>query len=696
MTAVSSKAGYLVAVLATVAALIVDELLFSVLGLPPVVLILVPPIMAAAWLGGLMPGLLATALAFVAAIFFVIEPNGLSGLGEFHNQVRAILLVVVGAVISGLCEQLHRSRAHEHALRSEAEADAIRHRLEAVQGKQGEMDLAVLKDRLAVDLADMQHLHELSTRLVRHGDSRALFDQILDAAIAITGTDKGALQMFCPVSGSLHIAAQRGFGQPFLDFFASVYPGVSSCGVALDRGERVIVEDITRSPLFAGTPALDVELQAGVRAIQSTPLTSRSGKTLGMLSTHYRKPHRPSERTLRLLDLLARLAADSIERTQTEEALQEADRRKDHFLATLAHELRNPLTPIRNSLYVLQRVGSDDPMAQQVQGIMERQVDHLVRLVDDLLDVSRITQDKIELRREHVDITAIVRHAVEISRITMGKRHHRLNVELPPDPLVVDADPVRLAQVLSNLLNNAAKFMEEGGQIWVNVRRENNALRLSVRDSGAGMPPELLAHVFDLFFQGKGPRGRSPDGLGIGLTLVHRLVELHGGRIEARSDGVGRGSEFIVRLPLVAPLPAESSTEASHDRQRTAPQAVLVVDDNADVVTSLTLLLRLAGVNHIYVAHDGVAALAALRQHQPKVALVDIGMPGMDGYEVARYVRQQPAFDETKLVALTGWGQEDDRRLAREAGFDHHLVKPVDPIKLEDLLASLTVPATSS
>jgi signal transduction histidine kinase len=374
------------------------------------------------------------------------------------------------------------------------------------------------------------------------------------------------------------------------------------------------------------------------------------------------------------------------ERARAEAALRVLDRRKDEFLAMLAHELRNPLAPISNSLHILSLTMADDPAVRRVVEMMERQVAHLVRLVDDLLEMSRINQGKIALRRELVELAVVVRTAVEASRPLIDAAGHRLSVSIPPDPITLHADPVRVAQVLENLLNNSAKYTPKGGEIALAVVPENGTVRISVRDSGAGIPAELLPRVFDLFAQVEQAGRRSGGGgLGIGLTLVKSLVELHGGRVEARSEGPGRGSEFTAILPRVA-TPATPPPQAPRPAlSRLPPRRVMVVDDNRDAADSLGALLRSLGCE-VTVAYSGAEALARLGREQPKVVLLDIGMPELDGHEVARRIRRLEGFDRVTLIALTGWGQEQDMDRSRAAGFDHHLIKPADLGALETLL----------
>jgi CheY-like chemotaxis protein/two-component sensor histidine kinase len=333
--------------------------------------------------------------------------------------------------------------------------------------------------------------------------------------------------------------------------------------------------------------------------------------------------------------------------------------------------------------------GKADPTAESVREMMERQVGHMVRLVDDLLDVSRITRGRIELRTEAVDLAAVVRSALETSRPLIEAAGHRLTVAVPDEPLPLQADPVRLAQVIANLLNNAAKYTEEGGQIWLTARREGDEGVVSVRDTGLGIPADMLPRVFDMFAQVNRTLKRAQGGLGIGLTLSRNLVELHGGTLSASSPGPGQGSEFTMRLPLArAGRQAPEAVRPDEGQPSAGPaRRILIVDDNRDAAEALGLLLQFLG-NEVRVVHDGPSALEAAGAYRPAVVFLDIGMPGMDGYAVARELRARAEHDELVLIALTGWGQEEDRLRSRAAGFDHHLIKPVDLDALQALLAS--------
>jgi len=380
---------------------------------------------------------------------------------------------------------------------------------------------------------------------------------------------------------------------------------------------------------------------------------------------------------------------DVTKRKLAEDALKEADRRKDEFLATLAHELRNPLAPIRNGLQVMKLAKNNAEAIEHSRAMMERQLAQMIRLIDDLLDVSRISRGKVELKRERVDLAKVVQQAVENSRPLIEQGGHELVVDVSPDPIYVDADVTRLAQVYANLLNNAAKYTEPGGHIRLTVERTGSDAVVTVGDNGVGIAAHMLPKVFELFTQVDRSLEKSQGGLGIGLSLVKGLVEMHGGSVEARSDGHGTGSEFVVRVPVVLSVLGEirgeggSESIESGDRHR-----ILVVDDNRDGAESLAMMLTLMG-NELRTAHDGLEALDVAAAFRPDLILLDIGMPRLNGYDTARRIRAQPWGKNTVLVALTGWGQEEDRQKTHDAGFNAHMVKPVDLAALEILLANL-------
>ena len=381
----------------------------------------------------------------------------------------------------------------------------------------------------------------------------------------------------------------------------------------------------------------------------------------------------------RLADDLRRLAAD----------LSEVDRRKNEFLATLAHELRNPLAPMSNMLEVVKRANGDGAVLQRAHETLERQLGQMIRLVDDLLDLNRITHDRLELRRSEVELSSVVQQAVEVARPLLDSAEHHLIVELPDEPIYLYADRARLAQLFGNLLNNSCKYTRPEGIVSISAKRIGDEVEVIVKDNGAGIPQDKLNSIFDMFMQVDRTSEHSQGGLGIGLTLVKRLTEMHGGSIEARSAGEGQGSEFVVRLPVLSRDEVAAQHGPDVESESQPQRRVLIVDDNRDSADSLAMLMEITG-NKTYMAHDGIEAVAAVEKYRPEVVLLDIGLPGLDGHEVCRRVREQPWGKDIVVIALTGWGQEDDRRKSEEAGFNGHLVKPVDYDKLLELLASLT------
>ena len=444
-----------------------------------------------------------------------------------------------------------------------------------------------------------------------------------------------------------------------------------------------VIKDFLPSVLEKGHGEVEVRFrhfktnQARWMAYKVLTLPDASGKPIAFATVSQDVTERK-----RLADNLRALAAD----------LSEADRRKNEFIATLAHELRNPLAPISNAVRVLRRGDSDESATRTAFDMLQRQVGQLSRLVDDLLDLSRVTRGRIELRKEPVELRTVARQAVEAVQSLYGHMKHELTLSMPEKPLQLEADPTRLAQILGNLLNNACKFTDRGGRIAVSVERVDAQAVVRVRDNGIGVAAEQMPRLFEMFAQAESSLDRTRDGLGIGLTLVKTLVEMHGGSVVARSEGLGHGCEFEVRLPA---LPERFL--ASQDHRAAAParahssRRVLVVDDNLDGAESLAMLLELEG-HEAHVAHDGLSAIASAERLAPDAVLLDIGLPGMNGYEICRRLRETPWGKRLTIVALTGWGQEEDRRRSKAAGFDTHLVKPVDSELLLELLADVGGP----
>ena len=461
---------------------------------------------------------------------------------------------------------------------------------------------------------------------------------------------------------------------------------------ALRRGGlKRLVETLGRQPAWSDLPLLVLTGEGA-----DSELALRSLETLGNVTLLERPVRVPAlvsavRAALRGRRRQYQIRDHLVETKRTADTLREADRRKDEFLAILAHELRNPLAPLRHALEMLRLAPESREAAGWARDIMERQVGQMVRLIDDLLDLSRVSRGKVRLERQPVAMEAIVHDALEVCRPAIDAVGHALHVSLPDAPVVLEGDRTRLVQILCNLLSNAAKYTPPGGRIEVAARAEAEEAVISVSDNGVGIPAPMLARVFDMFTQVENTLERSQGGLGIGLTLVKRLTELHGGRVEAHSEGSGHGSRFVLRLPRARQAALddgraqEPAAPKAGRRQRLA-QRILVADDNRDAADSLASMLRLLG-HDVKIAYDGAEAVALAESFRPQLALLDIGMPRLNGYEAARAIRAQAAPREVLLVALTGWGQPEDRRRSRLAGFHHHFVKPVDPAMLTRLLS---------
>lgn len=441
---------------------------------------------------------------------------------------------------------------------------------------------------------------------------------------------------------------------------------------------RLTQQDLEHHPAWKGF-GRHAPSHPPMRGWLAVPLVGHGGKNLGLIQTSDKYEGEFDEQDEAILTQLAAIAAVGIENARLYDSLREQDRRKDEFLATLAHELRNPLAPIRTGLEVLSFV-DDAGRATQIRAMMERQLTHLVRLVDDLMDVARVSQGKVELKRERVSLRSIVEAALESSRPLIEAAQHRLSV-LPIDAsLFVHGDLTRLAQSLGNIVNNAVKYSPRGSAIELSVLREQKDVLIRVKDTGIGITREMLPKIFDLFTQVGHSIDRAQGGLGIGLSLVAKLVEIHGGRVIAESEGLGKGSTFIIRLPL---LQDTRSPTASLDNGRRKFEStvkgkrIMVIDDNVDAAQALSILLEHAG-HHVTTVHDGLDALQAAKDIMPELIFMDIGLPRMSGYDVAAALRKNPALNGILLIATTGWGSEEDRRLSKEAGFNHHLIKPVD------------------
>lgn len=528
------------------------------------------------------------------------------------------------------------------------EIQELRYRLEEAEAtltaiRNGEVDAVVVDGNKIYTLEGADHPYRVLVEAMQQG--------------AVTLNHDGSV-IYCNdgFANMVHIAAEKIIGLPISQFF-------------LDNDRQLLQHGLT-----GANDAKQAEL-----TLQDCDGT-----------------HRPVVVSFNLLPLehhnaMCLVITDLTEHKQNQQ-LQDSDRRKDEFLAMLAHELRNPLAPIANAAHLLHlsNQGSDETVKWACE-IVDRQVKQLTRIVDDLLDVSRITRGKINLHKAPLEVTAILNAAVETSRPLIESRRHRLHMELPAQKIRVEADHTRMAQVLTNLLNNAAKYTEEGGQIWLTLHQEQNQAVIAVRDNGSGIAPELQPSVFELFTQADRTIDRAQGGLGIGLTLVHRLVELHGGSVSVYSAGIGQGSTFTVRLPLLQappPMPPPNFPLLNGHAPITTKR-ILVVDDNLDAARSMAMMLRAMG-HEAAVAHDGPGAIETNAKFEPNLVLLDIGLPGMDGYAIVEHLRTMPGGDRLKIAALTGYGEEQDRKRSREAGFDHHFVKPLALPTLQALLGTLS------
>jgi len=569
--------------------------------------------------------------------------------------------------------------------------------LAVVEAQKHELERALhMRDQtqrqLEAELEDARLLHGISAMLVDENSLGDLYQKLVDAATLIMRSDFGSMQRYDAERGELQMIAHRGLNDEALAYWQWVYPGrACSCGRALQVAARVIIPDFETCDFIAGSEDLVAFRKAGARSAQSTPLLTRDGRLVGMLTTHWTRIHEPAARELRLLDIVARQAADLIERNTSAEALRqhagrllEADRYKNEFLATLAHELRNPLAPIQTGLAVL-KIGKPE-QAPRVLTMMERQLGHMVRLIDDLLDVSRISRGMVTLKRERVELGAVIDSAVETSRPLINAARHRFSVTVPGNIVWLDADPTRVAQIISNLLNNAAKYTPPGGQIDLVAEAADGEVAIRVIDNGIGIPAAMLPKIFDLFTQVDASIERSQGGLGVGLALARQLAAMHGGRIDVASPAGDGGSVFTLRLPM-----AETAADAAPDPARGLAPAqeracrILIVDDNADAAETLAMLLEELGHATSVVLESPMAVAAALA-FRPDVVLLDIGMPHLNGFDLARQLRAQPALADVRLAALSGWGSDEDRARSRSAGIEHHLTKPVKLNEVMDVL----------
>ena len=571
--------------------------------------------------------------------------------------------------------------------------------------RDSEARLFGILEHSAADLKAMRRLNEVGTRCAKDGhDIPACLKEILNVAIEISGAEKGVIQLLDVESGALTIETQTGFDEPFLTFFANVEGGETIWRAAMNSHQRVIVEDVRESEMFAANQWLQTLSDAGVRAVQSVPLMSSGGKLLGIMSTHFSEPHRPSEQELRLMDLLARQTADYLERKRVEgereelllrehglrETAEEANRLKDEFLAIMSHELRNPLNVILGYAELLLRMDEIRglPHLKRMADAVKRNAVAQSKLIRDLLDLSRLRSGKLELNRETVSPVASIENAIETVRLDAQAKEITIDVVSPNDILFVQADPVRLEQIIWNLLNNSVKFTPKGGRITVRLEEDGDDIVLTVSDTGQGIDSSFLPHIFEIFRQADAGTNRTQAGMGIGLAVVQQLVELHGGSVSASSSGVGKGATFTIRLPRSLERKTSSAPELELGLGTLQGLMVLVVDDSEDTTEMVRHLLEIGGAS-VDVATSGADALRLAQEKQFDVVLSDISMPEMDGFEFLTKLRGLPGKDDVPAVALTGFGRPEDVQRAVEKGFYAHLTKPFDIQTLATLLQNL-------
>ena len=607
--------------------------------------------------------------------YYLPEVDGLVLLGDIRTFAPETPVVIfTGRGDEDVAVELMKAGAADYlpkaSLTPERLASGLRHALEVTRAELARQRAERLL-RLLGDAAEHLLTAAEPDQLVR-----GLFEKIREAL----GVDAYFNYFADGSPDGLRLASWAGIPEATAAGFGKSLPVVLEA--AAMRHEPVHASHIQQSedPAVAPVKAL------GMRSAYCHPLLA-DYRLLGYLcfASHSKDEFTADE--LEFLKTVSHYVTSAYERLRYIDQLCESDRRKDEFIATLSHELRDPLAPLRNMLEVVKRVDCDGDMLRTAHDAMDRQLGQLEQLVQDLLDVSRITQSRLTLRKRRVELAPIVQQAVEASATLVERAHHDLRVELPPEPIYLDADPVRLAQVFGNLLTNACKYTEHAGRILLTAERQGHEVAVTVKDTGIGIPPEKLGTVFDMFSQVQSALARSEGGLGIGLTLVKRLVEMHEGSVAARSDGLRCGSEFEVRLPVLAGEPEAEAPPTADEPAAAAPRRILVVDDNRDTATSLAMLLQSMG-HATEEAYDGTTAVEAAERFRPDLILLDIGLPGMNGYEVCRRIRAQPWGGDVVIVALTGWGQDEDRRRSRDAGFDHHVIKPVAYASLMELLTA--------
>ena len=607
----------------------------------------------------------------------------------------------IGIVVTDLTAQKALEEKLRHAKNNLEEQVAERTK----ELRESEARLFGILEHSAADLKAMRRLNEIGAYCVLEGHEIAeCLEEVLKVAIEITGADKGGIQLLDNQTGVLTIATQSGFEESFVEFIESATTGDTACGVALLTKQRVIVEDITESEIYAGTPSLPAMREANVLAVQSVPLMSSSGKVLGIVSTYFKDAHRPSEQELRLMDLLARQTADYLERKRVEgereqllerehelrQTAEEANRLKDEFLAIMSHELRNPLNVILGYAELLLRMEEikRSPNLHRMADAVKRNAVAQSKLIRDLLDLSRLRSGKLELNRETVSPVVSIENAIETVRIDADGKDIEIQVVAPDEALFVQADPVRLEQIIWNLLNNSVKFTPRSGRIEVRLEEDVDEIVLTVADNGQGIPSSFLPHIFEMFRQADSGTSRAQSGMGIGLAVVQQLVELHGGLVTAFSAGEGKGATFTIRLPRSVDTKRRPSLLTDLTIGTLQGMEVLVVDDSEDTTEMVRHLLEIGGAS-VCAATSGSEALSFAREREFDVVLSDISMPEMDGFEFLSRLRKLPGKEDLPAVALTGFGRPEDVQRASDQGFYAHLTKPFDLQTLARLLQKI-------
>jgi PAS domain S-box-containing protein len=744
----SGVSAYVIAVAATTAAVMLRWLFDSWLGNRLPFVTLFGAVAAAVWYGGYRPAFVATVLGFLACDYLFIEPRGTIVTQHAHDYIGLVLFLFTCFIIIGFGEGMRvaqrRTQEGQERLRTtlasigdaviatDAEgsitsmnlvaesltgwenAEAVGQPLDAVFHILNEQTRRPVENPVqkVLKLGRVVGLANHTVLVAKDGTERPIDDSAAPIKEA-QGNILGCVLIFRDITQRRRLEKENAGRLAAACFLASIVDSSNDAIISKSLDGTIQSWNAAAERIFGFTAEEAVGRHIGLviphdRTDEEERIVARlrAGERVNHFDTvRLRKDGEVIPVSLTISPIrdeagrvigASKIARDITDRKRAEQELHrlaarlsEGDRRKNEFLAMLAHELRNPLAPIRNAVQILLVKGPPDPDLQWCREVIDRQVKHMARLLDDLLDVSRITHNKLEPRKERVELAEVVQSAIETSRPLIDIGRQELTVALPRQPIYLDADPIRLAQVFSNLLNNAAKYSEPGGQIRLTGERQGCDVVVSVKDDGTGIAAEMLPRIFDIFSQAKRVLERSQGGLGIGLSLVRGLVELHGGSIEARSDGPGKGSEFIVRLPVLVERVVQEPVSPSNNVEQACVMKcrLLIVDDLKDSADSLAMLLKMMG-HEVHTAYNGEDAIIAAGKFKPNVVLLDIGMPKINGYDACRRIRQQPWGKEMVLVALTGWGQEHDRRRTEEAGFNYHMVKPADPRELMTLLAS--------